>query len=47
MYIKSLFELSRKISLFADLQFRHIDYKITGIHDDLRDISQEHQFDFF
>lgn len=47
MYIKTLFELNRKISLFADLQFRHIDYKITGIHDDLRDISQEHQFDFF
>ncbi|MBZ0243300.1 MAG: TonB-dependent receptor, partial [Bacteroidales bacterium] len=47
IYIKSLFELNRKFSLFADLQFRHIDYKITGIHDDLRDISQEHQYDFF
>jgi iron complex outermembrane receptor protein len=29
------------------LQYRHIDYKISGIHDDLRDISQEHTFDFF
>ena len=47
MYIKSLFELNREFSLFADLQFRHIDYKILGIHDDLRDISQEHQYDFF
>jgi len=47
IYVKSLFELNRKLSLFADLQFRHIDYDISGIHDDLRDISQKHQFDFF
>lgn len=47
IYLKSLFELSPKISLFGDVQYRHIDYDISGIHDDLRDISQEHRFDFF
>jgi len=34
-------------NLFADLQYRHIDYSITGEDDDLRDLTQEHKFDFF
>jgi len=33
--------------LFADLQYRHINYTIDGTDDDLRDISQKHKFNFF
>jgi Outer membrane receptor proteins, mostly Fe transport len=40
VYLSSLFEL------FADMQYRHVDYNIEGIHDDLRDITQKHTFDF-
>lgn len=40
-------QMTEALSLYADLQYRHIDYKITGIEDDLRDISQKHKFDFF
>lgn len=33
--------------LFADVQYRHIDYAIMGIDNDLRDITQDASFDFF
>jgi iron complex outermembrane receptor protein len=39
--------LGQHLNLFADLQFRHIDYSIEGIDDDLRDITQDHRFNFF
>jgi iron complex outermembrane recepter protein len=39
--------LNDKLNLFVDLQYRHVDYKIDGLHDDLVDISQGHKFDFF
>lgn len=39
--------VSQKLSVFGDLQFRHIGYKIKGNDDDLRDISQQHTFNFF
>jgi iron complex outermembrane receptor protein len=47
LFGKYNYRLSEKINLYADLQYRHIDYTIDGIDDDLRDISQSHQFDFF
>ena len=47
VYLKSLYAPSGSASVFIDLQYRFIDYKINGIHDDLRDISQQHQFNFF
>jgi len=40
-------QLSEKLSFYADLQYRHINYQIEGIDDDLRDITQAHLFDFF
>ncbi|HOI32802.1 MAG TPA: TonB-dependent receptor [Bacteroidales bacterium] len=45
--MKSLYRMSNSLSFFIDLQYRHIDYTMKGIHDDLRDISQQHNFDFF
>lgn len=47
IYGKINYQLLEKLNLFADLQYRIIDYKITGIDDDLRDISQEHNYNFF
>lgn len=46
-YLKTTFEAGNMISLFADLQIRGIDYGIVGEDDDLRIISQKHDYFFF
>jgi len=40
------YQFSEKLNLYADLQYRSIKYSIDGIHDDLRDLTQQHSFDF-
>ncbi len=45
-YLKASYRLD-KVSLFADAQYRRIDYAITGIDHDLRDLTQNASFDFF
>jgi iron complex outermembrane recepter protein len=47
IYARYNYQLSDKLSTSVDLQYRHINYEITGIDDNLRDISQSHSFDFF
>lgn len=47
VFAKYNYNLTEKLNLFADLQYRRIDYSIDGIDDDLRDITQEHDFNFF
>jgi len=47
IYAKYNYLLGQHLNLFADLQYRHIDYSIDGIDDDLRDITQDHRFNFF
>ena len=47
IFAKGNYDLSGNLSLYLDLQYRHIYYNITGIHDDLTDITQEHKYDFF
>lgn len=44
---KTNYQLTSKLNAFLDLQLRGIHYQIKGTHDDLRDISQEHDFLFF
>lgn len=46
LFAKANFRLSDKINLYADLQYRNIIYKIKGTHDDLRDLTQSHKFNF-
>ena len=41
------YQLFDRLNVYGDLQVRGIHYEIDGIHDDLRDISQEHDFTFF
>lgn len=47
IYSKFNLEITKTITGYLDLQYRFVDYQITGIHDDLRDISQTHEFHFF
>jgi iron complex outermembrane recepter protein len=47
LYCKINYSLSEKTSVFGDIQYRHILYKMNGIDDDLKDIGQEHRFGFF
>lgn len=46
-FTKLNYQLSSRLSVYADLQYRHIDYTITGIDDNLRNLDQAHLFDFF
>ncbi len=47
VYAKAIHQTTSRLSLYGDLQLRAINYKITGIDDDLRNITQEHDFLFF
>ncbi len=45
-FIKVNYTFQQKYSIWIDAQYRFIDYQITGIDDDLRDISQNYQWNF-
>lgn len=47
VFAKYNLQLTGTLNLFVDLQYRHIDYEIDGIDDDLRDLTQSHLFNFF
>jgi len=47
VYAKYNYELVENLNLFADLQYRKIDYSIDGVDNDLRDLKQSHKFEFF
>ncbi|HAH24552.1 MAG TPA: TonB-dependent receptor, partial [Prolixibacteraceae bacterium] len=47
LYAKYNYELTKDVNLFADFQYRKIDYSIGGLDDDLRDLKQTHNFEFF
>ncbi len=47
IFAKANFVLTEHLNLYADLQFRTINYKIDGTDDDLRNVSQQHQYNFF
>lgn len=46
IYGKVQYQLTSRFSLFGDLQYRGINYDIDGIHDNLRDLTQSHDFNF-
>ncbi|MDD2345243.1 MAG: TonB-dependent receptor [Bacteroidales bacterium] len=46
-FLKAHYSVTEKILLWADLQYRNIDYQITGIDDKLRDITQGLKWGFF
>ena len=47
LFAKYNFRLAENLNMLADLQYRGINYEIGGIDDDLRNIAQKHQFNFF
>jgi iron complex outermembrane recepter protein len=47
VYTKFSYQLFEKLSLFADLQYRYVNYKITGILEDLKPVDQHYLFNFF
>lgn len=47
LYGKANFRFSDKLNGYLDMQYRHINYEIEGEDDDLRNLTQSHQFDFF
>lgn len=46
-FISANYELNKHLNLFAEMQYRHINYSIDGIHDDLNDVTQQHLFNFW
>jgi iron complex outermembrane receptor protein len=47
LYAKVSCTISKKASVFGDIQYRNIRYSMNGIDDDLVDLSQEQTFHFF
>jgi iron complex outermembrane receptor protein len=46
VFAKANLLLAEKVNLYADVQYRYVDYTINGIDGILRDISQFHYFNF-
>ena len=46
-FSKAEYRLNEKISLFGDLQYRHVDYDFSGTDDDLADITGRFKYAFF
>ncbi len=46
-FTKAEYQLNRKLSFFGDLQYRHIDYRFSGIDDDGMDLTGDFTYDFF
>ena len=47
IFAKATWQVMKKLTLFADLQYRYVDYRMEGELDDLRSIDQSHVFNFF
>lgn len=46
-FLKLNYSLSDKLNLYADLQLRKINYSIAGFDEDLKDVTQQHNYNFF
>jgi iron complex outermembrane receptor protein len=46
-FLKINYSLTDKLNLYADLQFRNINYSIGGFDDNLKDVTQAHKYNFF
>jgi len=47
VYLRSTFKITESLSFYGDLQWRGIHYKIDGVDDDNRNVTQEHRYSFF
>jgi iron complex outermembrane recepter protein len=46
-FIKVSYSLATRLNLYADLQLRNIYYSIGGYDDNLKDVTQNHKYNFF
>lgn len=47
IFAKASYQVMKKLNLFADIQYRHVSYKMEGTLDNLRTLDQEHFYNFF
>ncbi|MCA1756875.1 MAG: TonB-dependent receptor [Bacteroidales bacterium] len=47
VYTRINYSAGEKLSLYGDLQYRYIGYRMAGHDDDLRDLTMEHNYNFF
>ena len=47
LFAKTQYQVNEKLSLYGDLQYRHVGYRFTGLDDDLMDLSGNFNYDFF
>ncbi len=45
-FTKAEYQLNSRVSLFGDLQYRYIDYRMTGTDDDMADLTSNHYYSF-
>lgn len=46
-FIKTNYLISKKLSIYGDVQYRFVNYLMKGSDDDLKPLDQEHSFNFF
>jgi len=46
-YVKGTWQLSRRFSIYGDLQYRHISYRLQGKDNDLVPFDENHSYGFF
>ena len=46
-FLKINYTLTGSLNLYADLQFRNINYSIGGFDENLKDVTQNHKYNFF
>ncbi|MBK5195161.1 MAG: TonB-dependent receptor [Proteiniphilum sp.] len=47
LFTKAEYQLNVKLSLFGDLQYRHVGYRFSGMDDDLMDLTGNFNYNFF
>ncbi len=46
-FLKINYSLSDKVNLYGDMQYRKINYSIGGLDENLKDVTQNHNYNFF
>lgn len=47
IYVKANYQLNERLNIFADLQYRGVDYAVAGRDNNLQDVFVDARFDFF
>lgn len=47
VFAKASWQVTEKLNVYGDFQYRYISYKMKGIDDDFTDLTQKHEYNFF